>query len=293
MEELKSLHSNLNKKQSFIPATQRLREIVESLDSPSKDLTEAIFSALSRVNVLIRTRYSEQRFIKPSFDLFQAASRASKSSSIFSAKEQASKISDWLKTSGELLSDADLKNGECPADQVHHQTGNPFVETDSYGAPQNSNPTATPLQNLPPINNIADLQSFIRSIMSDVSIEQLMGNMDANAANIPEGFGSDYSESGPPPASRDARFNLPVKTVGASDLQCIVCMEEFERTSKAKQLPCGHLFHFDCILEWLERHNTCPMCRESLPSEKRSFDDVAEKIEKRSQSEVLTTGLYS
>ena len=26
---------------------------------------------------------------------------------------------------------------------------------------------------------------------------------------------------------------------------------------------CGHYFHFDCLWEWLETHDTCPLCRKS------------------------------
>ena len=53
---------------------------------------------------------------------------------------------------------------------------------------------------------------------------------------------------------------------------CAVCLEEFAPEDGAKQLPgCGHLFHSDCIEQWLTRHNaTCPV--DGLPVE---IDPVA------------------
>eukprot|EP01041_Mallomonas_annulata_P004057 gene4057-8065_t len=30
------------------------------------------------------------------------------------------------------------------------------------------------------------------------------------------------------------------------------------------QLPCGHIFHKHCVLEWARRHDTCPVCRADL-----------------------------
>ncbi|XP_059277774.1 E3 ubiquitin-protein ligase RING1-like [Lycium ferocissimum] len=45
---------------------------------------------------------------------------------------------------------------------------------------------------------------------------------------------------------------------------CIVCMEGFQRgvDDHGKQLvPCGHVFHANCLTKWLSVHNSCPLCR--------------------------------
>jgi len=42
------------------------------------------------------------------------------------------------------------------------------------------------------------------------------------------------------------------------DTVCIICREEM---TSAKKLPCGHLFHAQCLRSWLERQQTCPTCR--------------------------------
>eukprot|EP00005_Dracoamoeba_jomungandri_P003926 CAMPEP_0174259520 /NCGR_PEP_ID=MMETSP0439-20130205/8330_1 /TAXON_ID=0 /ORGANISM="Stereomyxa ramosa, Strain Chinc5" /LENGTH=195 /DNA_ID=CAMNT_0015343431 /DNA_START=832 /DNA_END=1419 /DNA_ORIENTATION=- len=45
------------------------------------------------------------------------------------------------------------------------------------------------------------------------------------------------------------------------DQICIVCREEM---TVGKRLPCGHILHFNCLLIWLQRQQTCPLCRTSV-----------------------------
>merc|ERR1719277_2350253 len=86
------------------------------------------------------------------------------------------------------------------------------------------------------------------------------------------------SEDGRPGMSRDARDELRVVTVLEEDL-CVVCQEAMPAGSKAKAMPCGHKFHDDCLISWVKKSNSCPLCRYAeLPTEKRFFDDVQRQI---------------
>ncbi|KAI3685127.1 hypothetical protein L6452_34361 [Arctium lappa] len=45
---------------------------------------------------------------------------------------------------------------------------------------------------------------------------------------------------------------------------CRICLEDFEVGSKAGKLPCSHLFHVECINQWVAYHRSCPICRLEL-----------------------------
>ncbi|OXU26972.1 hypothetical protein TSAR_008793 [Trichomalopsis sarcophagae] len=45
-----------------------------------------------------------------------------------------------------------------------------------------------------------------------------------------------------------------------SSSRCQLCLEKISDTTT----PCGHLFCWSCLAEWLRARNRCPLCRESV-----------------------------
>ncbi|KAF8378916.1 hypothetical protein HHK36_030265 [Tetracentron sinense] len=85
---------------------------------------------------------------------------------------------------------------------------------------------------------------------------------------------NDPNRHGTPPASKSAVEALP--TINISDQlltsECAVCKDTFQLGTAAKQMPCKHIYHSDCILPWLELHNSCPVCRYELPTDDPDYE---------------------
>lgn len=94
----------------------------------------------------------------------------------------------------------------------------------------------------------------------DTVITQLLGQLE---------------NTGPPPAEKEMISSLPTVAVSqeqaACRLECPVCREEYTANECVRQLPCQHYFHSDCIVPWLQLHDTCPVCRKSLNGEDYSL----------------------
>lgn len=74
-----------------------------------------------------------------------------------------------------------------------------------------------------------------------------------------------------PPASKASVESMPTVTIAAShvgaDSHCAVCKEPFELGDEAREMPCSHIYHQDCILPWLALRNSCPVCRHEMPTD--------------------------
>ena len=47
-----------------------------------------------------------------------------------------------------------------------------------------------------------------------------------------------------------------------SKYKCTICMMKFEEEDMVSKLKCNHIFHEDCIKEWLKEYSyKCPVCR--------------------------------
>ena len=66
------------------------------------------------------------------------------------------------------------------------------------------------------------------------------------------------------PVSRTTLHSLP----GSPSINidpCSICLEPFVITDKSITLKCGHKYHTHCIIDWLQRDNICPLCRQVVP----------------------------
>nr|XP_012423210.1 PREDICTED: E3 ubiquitin-protein ligase RNF181 isoform X1 [Odobenus rosmarus divergens] len=85
----------------------------------------------------------------------------------------------------------------------------------------------------------------------------------------------DWDHHLPPPAAKAVVENLPRTVIRGSqaELKCPVCLLEFEEEETAIEMPCHHLFHSNCILPWLSKTNSCPLCRHELPTDDDTYEE--------------------
>mmetsp|Transcript_3548 Transcript_3548/g.4269 ORF Transcript_3548/g.4269 Transcript_3548/m.4269 type:complete len:236 (-) Transcript_3548:2180-2887(-) len=74
-------------------------------------------------------------------------------------------------------------------------------------------------------------------------------------------------------------LKLPVVTMGKvknvfQQSECQICQIDFVTTASVMCLPCGHIFHDNCLNKWYKRSNLCPICRHNVfePNSERSLE---------------------
>jgi hypothetical protein len=87
-----------------------------------------------------------------------------------------------------------------------------------------------------------------------------------------------YQPQGNPPASKKAIESLPIVPIEQhhvdQKLECPICKDAFQIgvQNPVVQLPCKHLYHNECIVPWLQQHNTCPVCRYELETDNPEYE---------------------
>ncbi|KAL2648520.1 hypothetical protein AAZV13_05G178300 [Glycine max] len=62
-----------------------------------------------------------------------------------------------------------------------------------------------------------------------------------------------------------AKSGKPIDLVEEEDA-CPICLEEYDAENPKLATNCDHHFHLACILEWMERSETCPVCDQVSPN---------------------------
>ena len=70
---------------------------------------------------------------------------------------------------------------------------------------------------------------------------------------------------------------------------CSVCKEDFSVGNKMMDLPCNHYFHEECLMPWLNQHDSCPICRFELKTD----DDDYEKMKLQRNGNIINFALFN
>ncbi|PRQ53867.1 putative transcription factor C2H2 family [Rosa chinensis] len=89
------------------------------------------------------------------------------------------------------------------------------------------------------------------------------------------------------PASRSSteglkkvRFDSLEEDVIRETPTCAICIKDFVECvdELITSLPCAHHYHVDCIVQWLKRDHTCPLCRYQMPPASMDWDGDGDAV---------------
>ncbi|XP_055613978.1 E3 ubiquitin-protein ligase RNF181 [Uranotaenia lowii] len=105
------------------------------------------------------------------------------------------------------------------------------------------------------------------------------------------------AEQLPPPASKQVVSELPERHVGPTDERCAICIkpnaDRPEENGIFLELPCKHRFHRTCILPWLEKTNSCPLCRHELKTDDENYEAQKKFRQRAAQREQEIDDLHN
>ncbi|RVX17427.1 E3 ubiquitin-protein ligase AIP2 [Vitis vinifera] len=146
---------------------------------------------------------------------------------------------------------------------------------------------AATLSNLESANGLTENNN----ITSENAASILLQLMDDLQDIVPEILDNDTRAPRVPPASKEVVANLPVITLTedalsklSGDAECAICKENFVVDDKMQELPCKHTFHPPCLKPWLDKHNSCPICRHELLTDDRAYESWKQR-EKEAEEE--------
>jgi len=107
-------------------------------------------------------------------------------------------------------------------------------------------------------------------------------------------FSSIFSERPPPPTCSKFIEELEKQRVRSEDEgSCPICLKKFEVGEEKSSLPCKHGFHMDCLLPWLQKTSSCPLCRAELPTGDPDWEEMKRQKKREKEREADLEALHN
>ncbi|GAB6028186.1 hypothetical protein CHUAL_002391 [Chamberlinius hualienensis] len=102
-----------------------------------------------------------------------------------------------------------------------------------------------------------------------------------------------FGDSVPPPASKKAVSELKRRIVrGETGESCAICLKKYDEEDEVIEMPCKHEFHLECIMPWLSKSNSCPVCRHELPTDDAEYEEQRNRKKREKQRETDLENLH-
>ncbi|XP_072996313.1 E3 ubiquitin-protein ligase RDUF2-like [Typha latifolia] len=112
-------------------------------------------------------------------------------------------------------------------------------------------------------SGLRPLPTTMSEFLMDSGFDRILDRLTQIETNV---VGRDHQPASKATVESMPSVEIAVAHVGV-DSHCAVCREPFELGTEAKEMPCKHIYHKDCILPWLSLRNSCPICRHELPTD--------------------------
>ncbi|XP_036346513.1 autophagy-related protein 36-like [Rhagoletis pomonella] len=76
------------------------------------------------------------------------------------------------------------------------------------------------------------------------------------------------------------------QSIDSLSLLCLICQENISDKDDVLRTACAHLFHRNCLLNWLKRNTSCPQCRATCSS--KELTHKTSGVKTRSQTALAT-----
>jgi hypothetical protein len=115
----------------------------------------------------------------------------------------------------------------------------------------------------------AHVQRFFysRTLEPDESVRNLSDILASTNTDDDESLSQREQSSVSTRMWRGMKDSIRSMIVGGKKAECSICLSHYEAGDTvywAKNEACNHIYHQECVLQWLECHDDCPLCRTNL-----------------------------